>query len=164
MLDRFNISKDGAHIGLLEFSNVTTIEITLNESYAKEPRKDLIRRVSPSGGKIANLDKTLRVADDIFKVENGGRAGIPKVLIIIAGVVGGTPSGEESLKKAVTPLKESGVQVFVISIGNKTDSEILDISPPTITDPADDPKELGNKTNDLVDKIMKEIDKSKWKI
>ena len=156
MLDRFNISQDDTHIGLLEFSDTTTVEIPLNTSYEKGPLISLIDRVIPSSGKTVELDKTLRQAADSFRVENGGRAGVPKVLIVI---IGSKDSSEEDLKEAVSPLKETGVQVFVYSIGNETDPEGLGITPPKNTGEVDTPDELLNKTNELGDKITKEVDK-----
>ena len=159
MLDSYDISKDATHVGLLEFSETTSVEISLNTTYEPKMLKKLVKNVLPSGGKTANIDKALLKVGDMFKVRNGGRAGVPKVVVLITA---SKSSGEEPLKEAVEPLREVGVQLFVITVGNETDTELPEITSKGFIDEVKNPKDLSNKTDGFVDKIGKRVDKSKF--
>ena len=156
MLDRYKISKEDTHVGVLEFSDSTSTEIRLDATYDVEILKKIISEIRPSDGKIVNIDKALREAAKMFTVKYGGRAGYPKVLILITG---SKSDGEEPLKEAVQPLKEEGIQLMVITIGNNTDPELPAITPNV--DKVDDRDDLPEKTDNVVDKINKKLKERK---
>lgn len=155
MLDSYKISKVDTHVGFLEFSDTTTVEISLDTTYDSNVLKELVKNVVPSGGETTNLAKTLRKVAEVFKVKNGGRPGVPKVLVIINAK---RSSGDEPLTEAVEPLKEEGVQLFVITIGNETDPDLSKITPKGNDKTVKTPKDLADKVDGLVDKIGTEVD------
>ena len=156
MLDRYKISKEDTHVGVLEFSDSTSTEIRLDAAYDVETLKKIISEIRSSDGKIVNTDKTLREATRMFTVKYGGRAGYPKVLILFSG---SKSDGEEPLKEAVQPLKEEGIQLMVVTIGNNTDPELPTITPNV--DKVDDADDLPEKADSLADKINKKVKERK---
>lgn len=156
MLDRYKISKEDTHVGVLEFSDSTSTEIRLDAAYDVEILKKIISEIRPSDGKIVNIDRALREAAKMFTVKYGGRAGYPKVLILITG---SKSDGKEPLKEAVQPLKEEGIQLMVIAIGNNTDPELPSITPDV--DKVDDADDLPEKADGVVDKINKKVKERK---
>ena len=156
MLDRYKISKEDTHVGVLEFSDSTSTEIRLDAAYDVETLKKIISEIRPSDGKIVNTDKALREATRMFTVKYGGRAGYPKVLILFSG---SKSDGEEPLKEAAQPLKEEGIQLMVVTIGNNTDPELPTITPNV--DKVDDADDLPEKADSLADKINKKVKERK---
>lgn len=156
MIDRYQISREDSHVGVLEFSDSTSTEIRLDTTYDVETLRKIISEIRPSGGEKVNIDKALHEAGKMFTVKYGGRAGYPKVLVLITG---SKSDGVEPLKEAVQPLNEEGIQLMVITVGNNTDPEIPTITPNV--EKIDDPKDLPEKTDSLVDKCTKYVKESK---
>lgn len=159
MLDSYKISKTDTHVGFVEFSDTTTVEISLDTTYDRNALKELVRNVVPSGGETTNLDRTLRKVAEVFQLKNGGRPGVPKVLVIINAK---RSSGDEPLTEAVKPLNEEGVQLFVITIGEENDPDLSKITPKGNNETVKKPKDLPNETDGLVDKIGTQVDKGKF--
>lgn len=157
MTDRYKISKDGTHVGVLEFSDSRSWELRLDATDNDREMKTLISEIRPSGGEKVDIGNALHDAREMFKVKYGGRAGYPKVLVLITG---SKSDGVEPLKEAVQTLKKDGIQLLVVAVGNNTDRELPKISPNA--DNIDDPEDLPEKADDLVDKINKHMKNSKW--
>ena len=128
MIDDYPISETETHVGVVEFSDKTKVILPLDQTFDAGSIKDEVQRMTPSGGKGTATDEALRKsADDVFAVKSGGRPGASKVLIIVTD---GKSTGKEPPKRAVKPLKEKGVRVYVVSLGDDTDKdELKDIVP-----------------------------------
>ena len=128
MLDNFTISESETHVGVVEFSNKVNVILPLNELFEPDLVKDKVKDIIPSGGKERVTDKALKkLADGVFDVKSGGRPGASKVLIIVTD---GKSTGKEPPKRAIKPLKEKGVRVYVVNIGDETDkNELKDLVP-----------------------------------
>ena len=157
MLDRYKISRDDTHVGVLEFSDTSSTEIRLDSTYDKETLKKIVSEIRPSDGEKVNTDMALREGGKLFTVKYGGRAGYPKVLVLITG---SKSDGEDPLNEAVQPLKEEGIQLTIITIGNNTDPELPTITPNV--ENVNDTKDLPEKTDGIVDKINKDVKESKF--
>ena len=128
VLKRFKISKSATHVGLIEFSNEVTPVLPLNELYDPNEIREVIDKIKPSGGDGTATDKLLKEAVNVmFAVPAGGRADAAKVLIVITD---STSTGKEPLKEAVKPVKDKGIRVYVVAVGDKTNpDELRDITP-----------------------------------
>lgn len=83
-IKKLSVSKDETHVGLIEYSDAVTVEFKLNDDFDKKSLNLLVDRVSPSRGMKAVTDKVLADAVNvIFSVNQGGRSGANKVLIIL---------------------------------------------------------------------------------
>ena len=161
MVDNYTISKPETHVGIIEFSDKAKTILPLDDLFESTAIKDKVQGIVPSGGKGTVTDEALRKsADEVFDVKSGGRPGASKVLIIITD---GKSTGKEPPKRAVKPVKEKGVRVYVINIGDDTDKdELKDI---VVTEkniyPVKTPKEVPSISPKLVDDIEKDIKKRK---
>ena len=155
MIDNYNISKRDTHVGIIEFSNQANVIIPLNKLFERTSIQDQVQRVVPSGGQETVTDEALRKsADDVFDVTSGGRPGATKVLIIVTD---GESTGKEPPKRAVKPVKEKGVRVYVVNVGEDTDKEELkDIVP---TDKNIYPAKTTTKLPSIAPKLLEDIEK-----
>ena len=129
VLDNFTISEPETHVGVIEFSDQAKVILPLNELFEPNLVKDKINGIVPSGGKERVTDEALRkAADEMFGPKSGGRPGASKVLIIVTG---GASTGKEPPKRAIKPIKEKGVRVYVVNIGEDTDEDELKDMVPT---------------------------------
>jgi collagen type VI alpha len=159
MVDNYNISKSETHVGVIEFSNQANVILQLNKLFEPTSIKDQVQRIVPSRGKETVTDEALRKsADELFDVKSGGRPGALKVLIIVTD---GKSTGKEPPKRAVKPLKEKGVRVYVVNIGEDTDKDELKDIVPTEKNiyPAKTTTNVPSIAPKLVDDIDKDIKK-----
>ena len=159
VLKRFKISKPATHVGLIEFSNDVSALLPLNELYDQNEINKVIDKIKPSGGEGTATDKVLKdAANQMFTVPAGGRADASKVLVVITD---SKSTGKEPLKKAVKPLQDKGIRVFVVDIGDKTDpGELRDITPSDeevnkVKNPEGAPK-VADKLSDDIQRAVKE--------
>ena len=161
MVENYTISETDTHVGIVEFSDKANVVLPLNELFQPNSIEDKVQRMIPSGGKGTVTDEALRKsADQVFHVKSGGRPGASKVLIIVTD---GKSSGKEPPKRAVKPVKEKGVRVYVVNIGEDTDKDELKDIVPTEKNiyPAKTPKEVPTIAPKLVDDIDKDLKKRK---
>ena len=164
MLDNYNISESGTHVGVIEFSNQANVVFPLNQLFDSTLIKDQVQRIVSSGGKETVTDEVLRkLANEVFDAKSGGRPGASKVLIIITD---GKSTGEEPPKRAVKPVKEKGVRVYVVNIGEDTDKDELEDIVPTEKNiyPAKTTTQLPSIAPKLVEDIDKDIKKRKSRV
>ena len=162
MLDNYTVSEPETHVGVIEFSDKANVIFPLNKLFESSSIKGEIQRIVPSGGKETVIDEVLRKsADEVFDVKSGGRPGASKVLIIITD---GKSTGEEPPKRAVKPVKEKGVRVYVMNIGEDTDKDELKDIVPTEKNiyPVKNPDEVPSVAPKLVEDIDKDIKKRKY--
>ena len=154
-IDNYTISEPETHVGIIEFSDKANVILPLNKLFEPTSIKDQVQRIIPSGGKETVTDEALRKsADELFDVKSGGRPGASKVLIIVTD---GKSTGKEPPKRAVKPLKEKGVRVYVVNIGEDTDKdELKDIVP---TDENIYPVKNTDEVPGIAPKLVEDIDK-----
>ena len=161
MVDNYTISETETHVGVVEFSDEANVILPLNKLFESTSIKDQVQRIIPSGGKDRVTDEALRKsADNVFDAKSGGRPGASKVLIIVTD---GKSTGKEPPKRAVKPVKEKGVRVYVVSIGEDTDKDELKDIVPTDENmyPVKNPDEAPSVAPKLVEDIKKDIKKGK---
>ena len=159
VVDSYNISESETHVGLIEFSNEVNVILQLNDLFEPTAINDRVQRIIPSGGKDTVTDEALRKsADNVFDAKSGGRPGASKVLIIVTD---GKSTGKEPPKRAIKPVKEKGVRVYVVNIGEDTDKDELKDIVPTEKNiyPAKNPYEIPSIAPKLVEEIDKDINK-----
>ena len=162
MLDNYTVSESETHVGIIEFSDKANVILQLNKLFEPTSIKHQVQRIIPSGGKETVTDEALRKsADEVFDVKSGGRPGASKVLIIVTD---GKSTGKEPPKRAVKPVKEKGVRVYVVNIGEDTDKDELKDIVPTEKNiyPVKYPDNVPSVAPKLVEDINKDIKKRKY--
>lgn len=118
---KFNISPRGTHAGVIVYSDKASIKIGLNEKNTWIEHARAVSRIPHEKGNT-RIDLALRKAKEIFHPSNGGRKGIPKILMVLTD--GQQTAGEEGeegeipqLDREVSSLKRMNVKTYAIGIG-----------------------------------------------
>ncbi|XP_023647926.1 cochlin [Paramormyrops kingsleyae] len=113
------VGPDGPHVGMVQASGIPVTEFYLNNF--TQP-KDLIFAIKemPFRGGNTNTGKAMKhTVDSFFTSERGVRLGFPRVALIF---VDGWPS--DDLEAAATRARETGVNVFVVTVAKPTAEEM----------------------------------------
>jgi hypothetical protein len=125
-LDNFHISGSASHAAVVEYSDNPMLKIALNDYTNLDRLKEGVDRIHPSRGEGVATDRALRfVASDVFTLERGSRAGVPKIVVILTG---SKSTGSEPLKVAAKPLLDRGAKVIVIQSGGGENPELKNIT------------------------------------
>ncbi|KAJ0063210.1 hypothetical protein NL108_013372, partial [Boleophthalmus pectinirostris] len=109
----------GPHVGLVQASGAPKTEFLLNNFTQPKDLLYAIKEVSYSGGETNTGKAILHAAESLFSQERGGRRGHPKVLLVL---VDGWPS--DDLDQASVMARESGINVFLVSVAKPSADEL----------------------------------------
>lgn len=161
MLDSYEISEKGTHIGVVEFSENAQVVIPFDLTFDRAEIERLLNETEPSNKKARNSDVAFELAKKkLFSTAGGSRPGVPRVVIFVTS---GKSTGRTPMKDVVEPFRNKGIRVYVVAVGNQTDPvENVD----TASDEdgvvqTDEPKGLPDMTSKIVDKIGSDSRKSK---
>ena len=128
VISTFDIGEDKSRAGVVTFSQDAELSIQLNSHYEIASLKDAVETI-PLMGNTTRIDKALRLAQDlVFLERNGGRVGLPKVLILLTD--GSQTEGEdqEDPVHVANEIRASGIKLLVIGIGSGIDrAELIKI-------------------------------------
>ena len=155
----FKISKQATHVGLLEFSSEVSRKLALDKLYEVGQVKNAIDAIEPSGGDATVTDKMLKEAEQVFAAANGGRPDATKALVVITD---SKSTGKTPLREAAERLKEKGIRVVVVDIGERTDPrELRDLtSSDKYVKKAKSPKEAAKLGGEVANSVLKDYKQS----
>lgn len=162
MVDDYKISEPGTHVGIVEYSDEPTIRMRLRDTFNKKAIKTAVDTMTPSEGSSGNLAKALENAVEMmFSVAMGGRPSAKKILVVITA---SDTLDKEGLKKASKPLKEQGVRIYVVPVGEKSKPETLVVLVPDDTKVPKKVKipKLADHSRIVSEKVKDDLVKSKW--
>ena len=161
MLDSYEISEKGTHIGVVEFSENAQVVIPFDLTFDREEIERRLNQTEPSNKKARNADVAFELAKKkLFSTAGGSRLGFPRVVIFVTS---GKSTGRTPMKDVVEPFRNEGIRVYVVAVGNQTDPvENVD----TASDEdgvvqTDEPEGLPDMTSKILDKISRDSRKSK---
>ena len=161
MLDSYEISEKGTHIGVVEFSENARVVIPFDMTFDTAEIKRLLNETEPSNKKVRNADVAFELAKKkLFSAAGGSRPGVPRVVIFVTS---GKSTGNTPMKDVVEPFRNDGIRVYVIPVGNQTDPKE---DGDTASDEdgvirTDEPEDLPDIASKIVDMIGSDIGKSK---
>lgn len=160
-LSSYSISRENTHVGVIEYSDEVSVKLPLHQYFTIQELKSAISEIEPSSGRGVVTDEALKTAaEEVFSVTSGGRPGAAKVLIVVTD---GASTGSQPISEAVKPLKNAGIQLHVVAIGNRIPRKELDDMAtgddnihvvPTTDD-------LPGKTDDVTDAVDEGVRKRK---
>ena len=122
-IDSYDVSPQGTHIAVVEFSDQATVKIPLTESFEPEVIKDLVDKISPSNGDKTNVDLALDVAKtEVLSPRGGARPDVPRAVVLVTA---GKSTGRIAAEDAAEPLKKDGAKIYVVAIGDSVDPDEL---------------------------------------
>jgi hypothetical protein len=122
IVSAFNISRETAQAGVTEFSNKPVIHIKLDDFQDSRLLQDEISKIIDSGGRT-RTDLSLQImSQEFFTYENGSRAGVPKVLVLVTD---GKSTGTQPLSESVKELRKKGVIIYSVGVGDNINMQEL---------------------------------------
>lgn len=121
----FDVSLYGSHVGIILYNNDAEVITRLNNKTTLKSFENTVDNLPLKGGKI-RLDKALRLASsDVFTKEKGMRdENVPKIMFILTDGTQNRKCDEEALELAIAPLRNEGVHVVAIGVGEADEREL----------------------------------------
>ena len=125
LVNGFDIGYDKTHVGILIFSTRAEKQIGLTDTYDRNELQAKIDRL-PFRGDGTAIDDALRLANNaFFSLTGGARQGIPHIMILITD--GACNACNEPVEDAAQTIKDGGVIVYTIGVGNQISTAELEI-------------------------------------
>ncbi|CAB4031099.1 Hypothetical predicted protein, partial [Paramuricea clavata] len=158
----FDVSMHGSHVGIILYNNDAEVITRLNNKTTLKSFENTVDNLPLKGGKI-RLDKALRLASsDVFTKEKGMRdENVPKIMFILTDGTQNRKCDEEALELAIAPLRNEGVHVVAIGVGEADERELR----PLVKSPRDlfiegDFDEVTKPIMDFIKELCKKYDQS----
>lgn len=119
VIDSLDIGETSTRVSLIEYSDTAILKFPLNKYYEQGDVKDAVDNVQASRGQGTVTDQALQLAvDQVFTRKGGDRPAVPNAVILVTD---GKSTGNVPLSSAVQPLKKTGTDIYVVSMGPGTD-------------------------------------------
>ena len=113
----FGVSSNGSRAGVVTFSYFSEHSIKLSDHSDIASFNRAVDKI-PLMGSTTRIDKALRLAQkELFSLSNGGRAGVPKLLILLTDGTQTQDAGAEDPGDIAEELRADGINILVIGIG-----------------------------------------------
>ena len=113
----FGVSSNASRAGVITFSYYTEHSIKLNDYQELSSFNAAVDSI-PLMGSTTRIDKALRLTQkEMFSVANGGRPGVPKVLILLTDGSQTQDVGAEDPGDIAGELRKDGINIIVVGIG-----------------------------------------------
>ena len=121
----FGVSEDDSRAAVITFSYYSEHSIKLNDYTDIRSFGDAVDAI-PLMGSTTRIDRALRLTQrELFTVENGARAGVTKLLILLTDGSQTQDAGAEDPGDIAEELRNDGIVVIVIGIGPGTNQTEL---------------------------------------
>ncbi|XP_053700487.1 cochlin [Synchiropus splendidus] len=113
------VGPSGPHVGLVQASDAPKTEFFLSNYTQPKELLFAIKEVTHLGGNTNTGKAIMQTTESFFSPERGGRRGHPRVLLVM---IDGWPS--DDVEQAAMLARESGVNVFVVSVARPAPEEL----------------------------------------
>lgn len=138
-------------LGLISYSSDAQMEVSFQEKADPKEFEEALDRVPHTKGRT-RLDKALKLASSqLFTASGGARSGQRKVMIILTDGRQSQDPDTVPLQEAVRPLRQLGVRIYTVAIGDEVDLKELYQVTERNEDvfPVSDFADLANMANDI---------------
>ncbi|KAK0683760.1 VITRN protein, partial [Pygoscelis papua] len=131
MAQALGISSTGPLMGIVQYGNDPSTEFNLKTYTNSKDLRNAIEKIPQKGG-LSNVGKALSfVNKNFFSDANGNRGGAPNVVVVM---VDGWPT--DRVEEASRLARESGINIFFITIEAAAESEKQNVMEPNFVDKA----------------------------
>ena len=121
----FGVSSNGSRAGVVTFSYYTKHSIKMNDHTDLTSFNAAVDKI-PLMGSTTRIDKALRLTQkEMFSIANGGRPGVPKVLILLTDGTQTKDAGAEDPGVVADELRKDGINIIVVGIGQGVNRDEL---------------------------------------
>nr|KAG5693356.1 hypothetical protein BaRGS_017649 [Batillaria attramentaria] len=125
VVDGFTVGSSATQFGMITFANNAQVEFHLNRYTSKSAVKNAVDRVPhTSGGTNTHLGLQY-AADTSFSTSNGARSNALKIAVVVTD---GRSSNEAATLAEARRLRNMGVSVFAVGVGNIDRDELNGIA------------------------------------
>ena len=121
---KIGVSSTGPRLGVVTFSYFSELSIKLSDHSNISSFKNAVDNILLMGSKT-RIGQALRLAqEELFSFSNGGRAGIPKLLILLTDGRQKQDAGASQRGDIADELRADGINILAVGIGqgvNKTE-------------------------------------------
>ena len=113
----FGVSSNGSRAGVVTFSYFSEHSIKLSDHSDIASFNQAVDEI-PLMGSTTRIDKALCLAQkELFSLGNGGRPGVPKLLILLTDGTQTQDAGAEDPGDVAEELRADGINILVVGIG-----------------------------------------------
>ncbi len=120
LVNDFGVSDSSTRVSLILFSTNARVVFPLGQLVAFSQFQRVLSTLRYPGG-LSRLDLAMNQASTMFDAANGGREGIPKILVVVSDGIQSVSSGIAAIKSAAKKLRSSGVLIYTASAGQRFD-------------------------------------------
>ncbi|XP_030247843.1 cochlin-like [Sparus aurata] len=113
------VGQTGPRVGLIQASDSPRTEFLLSNFTQPKELLFAIKELAYLGGDTNTGKAIMHTAESFFSQENGGRRGHPRVMMVL---IDGWPS--DDLEQAAMLARESGINVFLVSVAKPAPEEL----------------------------------------
>lgn len=155
LIDLFFTERDNLQIGLAHYAEDVNDGFYLNTYSNRDEILNALGQIEYKGGRRLNTGAALRTIQDVyFSKQRGSRAdeGTPQILITVTG-----GNSADDSKSAVLGLKNKGVRVFAVGVGN-IQNELENLaSEPSMVARASTVQELSELNEQILETLDDEV-------
>ncbi|XP_037260977.1 vitrin isoform X3 [Falco rusticolus] len=131
MAQALSIGSAGPLMGIIQYGDDPSTEFNLNTYANSKDLRNAIEKISQKGG-LSNVGKALSFVNKNFFLDaNGNRGGAPNVVVVM---VDGWPT--DRVEEASRLARESGINIFFVTIEAAAESEKQNVIEPNFVDKA----------------------------
>ncbi|XP_068591746.1 matrilin-2-like [Cebidichthys violaceus] len=154
IVDSLDISRTGAHVGLLQYSTKVRTEFTLGQYSTAHSVKQAVSRMQYMGRGSMTGSALHHMFESSFSAKEGARPNVPHV-----GVVFTDGRSQDDVSEWADKAKNSGVTIYALGVGKAIEQELREIA----SEPdekhlyyAEDFEKMGEITKKLKSRICKD--------
>lgn len=116
LIDRLSVSREASQIGVVLYSHVDMVVVSLQQQYSQDDVKAAIRKM-PYLGEGTFTGSAIHQANQLFRAS---RPGVRKVAVVLTDGQA-DPRDIMQFEETATEAHAEGIEMFVIGVVNKTD-------------------------------------------
>lgn len=114
LIDKLDVGRDNIRVALVIYGQSPNIQFNLNQYDNKRDIQTVIQGLNFPGDTDSNLGAALeRVIENVLSPEEGGRQGVPQVLVIITAGY-----STDDISNGQDMLRQAGVTIIGVSLDN----------------------------------------------
>ena len=123
LVERYEVGANSTHFGAVRYSTSAAVVVTLGSIKSLNALQTALSTISYISGST-NTAEAIQLAKQQFIIN--GRPEVPQIMIILTD---GESDDSEATRTAASQSRESGVEIFVVGIGNDVNiDELNDIA------------------------------------
>uniref|UniRef100_A0A3B4BDD7 VWFA domain-containing protein n=1 Tax=Periophthalmus magnuspinnatus TaxID=409849 RepID=A0A3B4BDD7_9GOBI len=123
IVDAFDVSRKGTHVGLIQYSTKVRTEFTLDQFSSARDVKQAVSQVQYMGRGSLTGSALRHMFQTSFSPQEGARANVQRVSIVFTD-----GRSQDDVSEWAAKAKESGITIYALGIGKAVEQELREIA------------------------------------